>query len=120
MPFFPGTLNNTGTIVDATTGIIYAGANGTTINNEAGGAFDITVAAWLHANGMTGTAFNNLGTLENSSGTGQSEIGFLMGGSGSVLITSGSLQIDSGTLEFAVTPNRFPSRRPLRLCSRAT
>jgi RHS repeat-associated protein len=98
--YLTGTLNNTGTIVDAATGGIYAGASGTTINNEAGATFEITVAITLSANGMTGVAFNNLGTLENSSGTGQSETSFPMSGSGSVSIGSGSLIVDSGTLEF--------------------
>jgi YD repeat-containing protein len=95
-----GTLTNSGTIIDANTGQVYANASGTTINNEAGATFDITVAATLNVNGQSNTAFNNDGTLEISSGTGQSQIGFPMGGAGNVLISSGSLEVDSGTLEF--------------------
>ncbi len=95
-----GTLNNTGTIVDRSTGYIYANASGTTINNLAGATFDFQSATSVITFGNSNTAFNNDGTLELSGGASSTQIAFAMGGAGNVVIDSGTLTIDSGTLEF--------------------
>ena len=79
---------------------IYANANLTTINNEAGAAFNMQPGARFYSNGNSNTRFSNAGTLAQSGGTGSSEIGFDFGGPGNVQLTSGTLVIDSGSLQF--------------------
>ncbi len=88
-----GTLANAATIIDTSTGAVYAAAGGTTINNEAGAIFDIQAAATLSSNGLSNTAFNNAGTLERSTGSGTATISFPVNG--------GTIEGDSGTLALA-------------------
>ncbi len=90
-----GTLTNNGTINFDTTNSVYANANGTTINNDVGGIFDIQAAGVLYS-GESGTAFNNAGTLEWSTGAATAYVNFPVYDSGIVVGNSGTLQMMGG------------------------
>ena len=91
-----GTLTNTGSIVVTGTNTIYANADGTTIDNQAGGSFDFQGAAYLNSNNETSTAFNNAGTLERTAGTGTATISFPVSNTGTIQGNAGTLLLTGG------------------------
>ena len=100
-----GVLNNSGVITQTTTGQVYF--SGGTLNNLAGGTFDLQSG---NLNNSSGTnAFNNSGTLRKSTGTGTITVGVAfnnLGGSidvraGTVSLTSFGGSSTGGTLNAA-------------------
>ncbi len=92
--YIGGTLTNAGTILDTTTQTI-AAQSGTMITNR--GIFNFEADGALNnANGATGTAFNNTGTLEMTAGSGTAAMGLPVDDSGTIEGDSGTLQLTGG------------------------
>ena len=91
-----GTLINTSNIVVTGNNTIYAQADGTKINNQAGGTFDFQDGASINSNGKASTAFNNAGVLERSTGSGTATISFPVNDSGTIAGNSGTLLLTGG------------------------
>ena len=100
-PFLDGNLvwNNTGTVSAAT--IIYtgypSGAGKVTINNQAGGAFDLTADGQaFNPIGTSTLALTNAGVMSKTGGIGVSQITTAITNTGTLTATSGTLELDAG------------------------
>jgi hypothetical protein len=105
-----GTLNNSGTVTQNFLGVPaqYTGfslSQGATINNLAGGVWNVVSDVWIYAADSSAVSFNNTGTFNKSGGTESSLWSVPFGGSGPINIEIGDLRLNAaftGTLKSAI------------------
>jgi hypothetical protein len=100
-------LKNAATIVWSGAGV-FETKNGSFINNEATGTFDIQGDAQMSSDAVTPTIFTNLGTLKKSAGNGTSQIDAAVNNNNTLQVQSGTLLLNGGGMSTgAFTVNAF-------------
>ena len=91
-----GTLTNSGTITETTSGVLTMYGNGATLNNLAGAVYNLQGNAQIQQ-GYSYSTINNAGLFLKSSGTGTAYISPNFNNTGTVEVDNGTLSIGSGT-----------------------
>jgi hypothetical protein len=106
-PFYYGTylkggkINNSGTVTQTFAGTpgAYTGfqfSNGGTINNLAGGVWNVTSDVWMQTTDNSANVFNNAGTFNKTGGASSTLWGLPFNNTGTVNINSGSVSLSGG------------------------
>jgi hypothetical protein len=94
-----GTLNNSGTVTESFAGTpgAYTGfqiGQGGTINNLAGGVWNVATDVWIYPADASAVAFNNAGTFNKAGGTNTTLWSVPLSGAGPINIESGDFKLN--------------------------